>query len=133
MDARRVTIDLITDSPDGSTVYLTLVEQGPWPARGVAKRLRALQERAFAAIDTAVDGHLAARYPDSVGKQVVVRVRAFNLPEREVRELSSRISNYIASSDPYRSDIARSAFVASVSFEVCFEPIGSVPRARTEN
>jgi hypothetical protein len=69
------TIDLITETHETGEFALILVEDGPWPIKGPDWKecLSRIQNRIYDAIDIAIDGHLAARYPDSKGRRVRVQ------------------------------------------------------------
>jgi hypothetical protein len=109
----EVRIDLISYDPMDDEFALYLLEDGPWPQKGSAwkKCLSRIQSRVFDAIDTAVDGHLASRYPDSSGKKVRVQVDSPQRLPLEVSDLIARIREHIAKDNVYKAAIARSPFI----------------------
>jgi hypothetical protein len=66
------TIDLITVSPSGDTVYLIMTIVGTW--NGSNERLRKVQDRFNDYMSFALDGEMARRFPELLGKKVHLRI-----------------------------------------------------------
>ena len=109
------TLDLVTQKPDG-TFVLVLVEKGPWPDEPIV-HLRKIQERLYNYIDIAIDGHLAALYPESRGKFVLIRVDAYDTPQGAVREFVERFVLHVEGSAEIQDAVARQDFVSALDFE----------------
>lgn len=109
----RTSIDLITENPKTDEFALILVEDGPWPTSDTAwpEYLRRIQGRIYDAIDVAVDGHLAAKYPDSRGKPVRVEVNCPSGVPPALATLVGEIRAYIAADGEYSKAIAKSPFI----------------------
>jgi hypothetical protein len=117
MTTRRLTIDLVTERPSDGAWILVLVEEGPWEPDGFHVQLRRIQDRLNGCVDAAVDGHLVARYPDSKGKPVVIRLECYDTPDEPIRDFLARFAKNIASSEEVQVGITTQGFVTSVTFE----------------
>jgi hypothetical protein len=126
----RVTIDVISHTPDGQYWTLTLVEEGPWPLRVQTARLRHLQDRLYSAFDAVVDGNVAAKYPDSTGKHFIIRVDCYDLADSSVRPFFNRFASHIASSQEHQQALSLSPHSASLSFELSFDSLPRRPHHR---
>jgi hypothetical protein len=115
MPAHLATLDLVTQRPDGAVV-MVLVEQGPWVAEDVEASLRRVQDRLYDCVEIACDGHLARRFPESVGKPAVIRLDCYETPDEVVRSLLHRFEAQLRESDEWRQALA-AAPVASLAFE----------------
>jgi hypothetical protein len=73
------TVDLITLSADGKTVYMIMSEAGPWD--GSTARFARIQDRANEYLAFALDGEMRLRYPESVGKQIHLRLDSDSPPD----------------------------------------------------
>lgn len=113
----QVTIDLITHNPRDDRFSLILVEEGPWPDEDIVVKLRELQDRLYNCVFAAIDGQLADLYPDSKGKDVVIRLDCFDTPADEVADFFDRFSKHIMKSEKIQNDLRANAFVKSLSFE----------------
>jgi len=111
----KETIDLVTRKPNGAYV-MVLVEQGPW-SEAPEVHLRGIQERLYNYVDIAVDGHLARLHADSGGKDVVIRVDAYDTPPGEVSGLVERFAAYIGTSKEIRDAIDSQRYVRAIDFE----------------
>jgi hypothetical protein len=112
----EIKIDLISYDPNDDEFVLYLVEDGPWPNNSSAWKtcLSRIQSRVFDAIDVAVDGYLASRYPDSSGKKVRVQVDSPQSLPLELSDLITNIREYVAKDDVYKGAIARSPFIKAL-------------------
>ena len=122
MPAHRATPDLVTQRPDGAVV-MVLVEQGPWAAEDVEANLRRVQDRLYDCVEIACDGHLARRFPESVGNPAVVRLDCYETPDEAVRSLLHRFETHVRESDGWREALT-AAPVASLAFEYNWRRLG---------
>jgi hypothetical protein len=80
--AEQGQIDVVSLTPDGRTVVLSLVADAPWGARG--ERLPALQAKLNTYLAYALDGQLHEDYPQVAGKAVRFRLHyAYPPTQRE--------------------------------------------------
>lgn len=61
-------VDFVTKGPTDDVWSMVLVESGPWEFP-VETGLRNLQQRLYGCLDAALEGGLAAKFPDSLGKK----------------------------------------------------------------
>lgn len=114
--ARRTTIDLITTATDG-TYILGLVEEGPWGRKRAETQLRRIQQRLYDAIDVAIDGHLAARYPESRGRAVVIRLTCYDTPDEPVREFFDAFVTHARTDPEIQHALQAGGWVKSLDFK----------------
>ena len=115
---RESFVDLVTRRPDGAFV-LTLIVQGPWGG-DYSFELQALQDRLYNCVDIAIDGLLAEKFKDSVGRHVLIRVDAYGTPSGVVSEFVERFSGHISGSEEYQLAVRDNNFISSleiVSYE----------------
>ena len=117
-----VVVDFIARGSDGASWSMVRVEQGPWSGE-LETSLRRLQDRLYTCIDSALDGKLAAQFPESIGKPVLIRLDGYNLPERPVREFFERFSASALQTPDYAAALKSSAIVPSISFELRLGPL----------
>ena len=113
-----VTVDFVARGEDPSTLKLVLVEQGPWPAEGVEAQLRRVQGRLYDCLDAAIDGQVAAQYPESVGRKITIRLDGYELPEDIVRNFFGAFAAQVRDLPDYSSALAGSKYVSSIGFEL---------------
>lgn len=108
-----VKIDLVTYDHTNDEFVLILVEDGPWPHEVSSWRecLSKIQQRIFDSIDVAVDGQLAAKYPDSRGKKVRVQVDSPSGAPARLKALISTVRDYLQANNEYHSAIAESPYI----------------------
>jgi hypothetical protein len=114
----EVTVDFVARCQPHGGWALVLVEEGPWGREVVSAHLSRLQERLYGCLDAALDGAVAARYPESQGKALVIRVNAFNVPEPEMREFFRKFADGVPTLPDYASALASQRFFPSISFEL---------------
>jgi hypothetical protein len=113
-----VTVDFVARSEDPNNWNLVLVEQGPWPKDQVDVQLRRVQGRLYDCIDAAVDGQVAAKFPESFGKSITIRLDGYDLPENEVRTFFNAFAAQVLALPDYSAALAASAHVTGITFEV---------------
>jgi hypothetical protein len=122
LTGKSTTVDFIARGASSDEWKMILVESGPWSG-AIASHLRDLQERLYGCIDAALDGHLAEKFPESTGKDVVVQVDCHNLPKIEVSEFFERFTGGVFLVADYKNALAKSRFVRKFSFEITFDSI----------
>ena len=100
---------------------MVLVEEGPWS--DVDAELRRLQSRLYGCLDAALDGGLAAKFPETKGKSVLIRLDGYNLPSLEIREFFERFSHGVIKLPEYAKALTKREHVASIDFELNLESI----------
>ena len=99
---------------------MVLVEEGPWTGP-VGPRLRRIQERLYGCLDAALDGHFAAQFPDSSGRQVIIQLDCYEVPKNEVEAFFREFSTGVLTTGDYASALANNKFVNGIVFEVNFD------------
>lgn len=123
MNAERTTIvDFVAKGETPDEWRMVLVEEGPWTG-SIDAELRRLQDRLHGAIDAALDGQLAEKFPESKGKRIIIQLDGYNLPRAEVGEFFDRFSKGVLSTPDYRQALKDSQLVKDISFQVNFETI----------
>lgn len=109
-------INLITETPGTGEFALILVEDGPWPNKDADWKecLSRIQNRIYDAIDIAIDGHLAAKYPDSKGKSVRIQIDSPSGLPPALAKLVARMKEHIEKDAEYSGAIKQSRFVQSL-------------------
>lgn len=107
------TIDLITETPETGEFALILIESGPWPDKDSdwSEYLSRIQKRIYDAIDIAIDGHLAAKYPDSKGRSVRIQIDSPNGLPTALANLVVKMREHIEKDNDYGRAIRQSQFI----------------------
>ncbi len=116
-DAQQVKIDLVTEHPETGVFAIILVETGPWALGTEDAELRRIQGRLYDCVDVAVDGHLAAKYPNSRGRTVRIQLDTYDIPEELVRPFFSRFADHVSTWPEIQQAIQAKQNVKSVAFE----------------
>jgi len=104
----EVTVDFIAFDETRDACLMVLVEEGPWTGP-VEVHLTNLQDRIYGCLDAALDGQLAAQFPEAHGKTVVVQIDCYDLPRTDVDSFLQRFAAGVASLPDYSTEA--SAFV----------------------
>ena len=115
----KVTVDFVAFDDERNAVLLVFVEEG-WSA-DVDAHLRSLQERFFTAMEAALDGDLADKFPKSVGRNLVIQVDCYDLPSQPIDEFVARFAEGIRNLPDFST--ADSPYIRSIDFEVRHEAI----------
>ena len=114
----EVTVDFVArDQPHGGW-SLVLVEHGPWHCDDVSEHLRRIQERLYTCLDAALDGAVAAQFPESRDKPLVIRVDAYNVAADQLRAFFRNFSQQVPLLPDYARALSAREFFPSVSFEL---------------
>jgi len=116
------TVDFIARGSSPDEWKMVLVESGPWTTP-TDFHLRRIQERLYGCLDAAIDGKLAEKFPDSLGKNVVIQLDCYNVPRDEAEAFFKRFADGVLSVPDYKDGLARSRFVRKLSFEITFDSI----------
>jgi hypothetical protein len=114
---QRVKIDVVTEHPATGVFALILVETGPWKAGTEDAELRRIQARLYDCVDVAVDGHLAATYPKSLGRPVRIQLDTYDIPEGLVRPFFDRFAEHVRTWPEVQQAIQAKHNVTSLAFE----------------
>jgi len=106
-------IDIVTEDPLNDEFVLYLVENGPWIIP-LDDRLRIIQDRLYNSLDAVIDGHLAAKYPNSKARKVRIQVDAHDSPPKSVLEVVRRFSSHLLNDIKLQQAISNSPFVQSI-------------------
>ena len=74
-------IDVVSLSPDGRDIALSLIETRPWDERG--ENLLDMQEKLKAYLDYVESGQLYQQYPEAKGRSVCFRLHAAYSPDAQ--------------------------------------------------
>lgn len=121
MNKTDVTVDFVARGATSDQWQMVLVESGPWAHPG--SQLRRIQDRLYGCIDAALDGKLAEKFPESIDKEIVVRLDCYNVPKDETLEFFNRFSRGVFTVGEYKSAISDSKFVKRITFEITFDSI----------
>lgn len=115
-------VDFVAKGSTPDQWKMVLVEEGPWIVP-VSEQLRRVQERLYGCIDAALDGQLAEKFPESKGKQIIIQLDCYNLPQNEVTSFFDAFSKRVFSVPDYQKALKNNPYVKSISFEINFESI----------
>lgn len=116
----NVTVDFVARGEVQGEYRMVLVEEGPW-IRPYIGRLKRLQERLYGCIDAAIDGELAAQFPESKGTRVIIHVDCYDAPKVEIEDFFRRFSAGALTADAYRSSVRESRFISDIGFSISFD------------
>lgn len=118
MSMSTVIVDLVTKGEDPNNYNLVLVEQGPWSVHSLGEHLARLQARLYDCVDAAIDGQIAAQFPESAGANITIRLNGYDLPENKVQSFFASFASQVLELPDYASAIAASKFISGISFEL---------------
>ena len=101
------------------TCEMVLVE-GPWDG-DIEDHLRSLQDRMLGCLNAALDGQLAANFPEAKGLNVLIRVDCYDVPRDEVEAFFGRFTDGVSAMSDYST--AGSPFVRQFLFEAGFDTV----------
>jgi hypothetical protein len=110
MNKSEMKIDLITHDSKNDEYSLCLVENGPYETNN----LKILQERIYNAVDIAIEGIFAQKYPESIGNKIKIQIDLYNNPTDEAYELIDKLNDYIKTNEEYKSHINNSKFIKGI-------------------
>jgi hypothetical protein len=107
----EVKIDFITFDKNNNEYVMYLVEDGPWPESYLEKRLLAIQERIYYAVDVAIDGQIIKKLPEAKSYNIRIQIDFHCNPPKEAVKLVENLSRFIEQSDEYQTGIKQSQFI----------------------
>ena len=122
-DSQTVVIDFVVRGKSADVMKIVLVEEGDWS--DIDSRLRKLQQRMYGCVDAAIYGQLAEKFPETIGKKIIVSVDFYDSPRIDADEFFERFSKNVFSLSPYGDALKKSRFVDEVFFEANFETLQS--------
>ena len=113
---KNLTIDIVAFDPVRDHFSLHLVETKRLPDEGNDRlaRLKVIQDRVFNAFDAAVDGHIAGRYPETLGQTIRIQVDCPFGVDDEIELWVHRVADYLSTADEYATAVKESAYVRAV-------------------
>lgn len=124
----------MTEDDQSNKVYINFIAQGKnedqWLVVLVEEAgldfdiddfLYEFQDRLYNCLDAIIDGQLAKEFPDTVNKDIVIRVDCYKLPEEDVKNFFKSFTEGVLSIPDYNVAIQESNFVNELSFEINFE------------
>jgi hypothetical protein len=114
-------VEIVAKGDGADEWQMLLFEQGPW--EDVTREMLRFQERLYDCVDAVIDGHVAAKFPDSRGGHMVIRVYCSDLPKAEVAAFFERFSNGIFRDGDYRAALEQQHYVSGVSFAINFDHV----------
>ena len=88
-------VDLIRPDPERGEVVLLMLEQRPWGS--TPEQLRQLEAKFNGYLSYALDGFLAAQYPQYAGLPVCIRLDCVMAPGDEERAMLTAMQGFAAS------------------------------------
>ncbi len=109
-------VDFVAEHTSIDGWAVVLVEEGPW--LDVDDNLKRLQDRLYAVVEAALDGRLAAQFPQTQGNVVVIQVEGFGLPKDDVVSFFDRFSSGVLTIENYAKAFKNNADVRDILFEL---------------
>jgi hypothetical protein len=119
-------VDFVARGNSADEWRLVLVEQGPWQGSSDVQ-LHRLQNRLYECIDAALDGQVAAKFPSSLGKRLIIQVDGYGLPDNEASAFFARFTEGVIETDDYKAAMSNNRFVATIEFELNLKPTPTTP------
>jgi hypothetical protein len=114
--SHKLTVNLFTYDAKNDEFVVYLVEDGPWPIDEATwkKCLSSIQGRIFDAIDSVVDGHLAEKYPECLGKRIRVQIDSPSGLPPALTKLVAKVREHIGEENEYHTAITKSRFIGDL-------------------
>ena len=111
--APSITIDLVTEDNVNDEYVLYLVEDGPWPTVDTdwGSCLQVIQDRILNAVDAAVDGYVAGKYPESTSRLIRIQIDSPSGGPVQLKALVIAVDDYVKQYNDYAVAIAKSTFI----------------------
>lgn len=113
-----VTINVVTRNEAHGGYALVLVEEGPWASEDIVENLRRIQERLYGCLDAALDGLVAGRFPESMGKPLTIRLDAYDVAGTELADFFSRFTSIVPTLKDYAQALAECKHHPDIRFEI---------------
>ena len=102
---------------NSSDTVLVLHESTPWTEENADDECERIQKRIFGCINLAADGLLAEKHPETIGKNIIVRLECDGLPREEIDEMLEYLNEYLFIKEEYRKDLKMNQFFKSLRIE----------------
>jgi len=116
----KVTIDFVAKGKDESEWLAVLVEEAG-DSFDIDEFLYEFQDRLYNCLDAIIDGQLAEKFPDTKGRNIIIRVDCYKLPKAEIKEFFDDFSGGILTVPDYASALASSVYVNNINFVINFD------------
>jgi hypothetical protein len=110
-------IDFVARGETPDEWRLVIVEEGPWHG-SIESQLRRVQDRLYGAMDAALDGEVASRFPESVGKKFVIQFDGYNLPDAQVEAFFDDFRGAVLQTPDYKAALVSNSFVKDITFRI---------------
>lgn len=117
---RTTIVDFVARGETPDEWQMILVEEGPWEGP-IVTELRRVQDRLYGCLDAAIDGQLAQKFPESRGKQLVIRLNCYNVPKLDVAKFFDQFSKGVLATPDYKKALDNSKYLQGIRFEVTFD------------
>lgn len=112
-EAIQVKIDLVTKLPEGGC-KLVLVETGPWDDGEKEQQLQRLGQRISDCVTAVLNGHVAERYPATMGEPTTIQVDSYDTPRLDVDILVAKMQNALNASKEIQQQLRTARFTPSI-------------------
>ena len=116
----RVVIDFLAKGKTEEQWLVVLVEEvnAEFDLDGF---LYDFQDRLYNCLDAIIDGQLADKFPDTLNKNIVIRVDCYQIPRQEVEEFFVSFTTGVLDLQDYAEGLANSIYVKDITFEINFD------------
>lgn len=116
----KVVIDFLAKGEDENQWLVVLVEEAS-AEYDSDEFLYDFQDRLYNCLDAIIDGQLADKFPDTLNKDIVIRVDCYQVPRQEVEEFFDSFSTGVLAVPDYAEALANSSYVNNIAFEINFD------------
>ena len=120
MNSSCVTVDFVAKGDVPEEFQLVLVEVGPLHAP-YEEGLRRIQDRLFGCVEAVLNGEVGRKFPESIGKVVVIKLECFNSPVQELQAFFERFATGIFLSEDYKAALHNQAYASGIVFRQSFK------------
>jgi hypothetical protein len=113
MESNQVKIDLVTKRPDGGCT-LVLVETGPRIGEQKNQNMQRLGNRIASCVSAVINGHVARRYPATMGVPLTIQVDSYDTPRLEVDILLAKMQNEFDKSPEIQEELRSGRFTSAI-------------------
>lgn len=112
----KLTVDMVTEDPNTGELVLYFVEDGPWPEDPgqLATLLKRIQDKIFDAAEAAVEGSVAAVFPEFVGRGIRIQIDSPHGCPEELERLVTNVGKLLAEAHEYATAIKNSKFISGL-------------------
>lgn len=118
--SKETVVDFVVGGATSDEWRLVLVEEEPW-LDPIDVELRRIQDRLYDCLDVILDGHLTERFPEALGKRVVVQLDCYDLRREKVEAFFESFASSVFLQGDYRLALERQKYVQDISFAIDFD------------